>query len=251
MADPTELLSLKGKRALITGPVRGIGLATARLFHAAGAELVLADKDAKDCDALADELGAVSLPTDVASAAELEFLAANCGDIDVLVCNAGVPGPVGPMNHASAEDRHLLFAINMQHPLLLSGLLAPAMAKRGVGSIVLLSSIAGQRGNAAVGLYGMTKAAISQLARNLAVEWGPRGVRANAIAPGLVATDWADAIIGNPAARDRRLQATPLRRIGQPEEIASLALFLAGDASSFITGQTIVADGGTLISDGN
>lgn len=250
MSDPDALFSLRGKRALVTGPVRGIGLAIARLFHAAGAELVLADKDGAGCDRLADELAATSLPTDVADPRALERLVGACGAIDVLVCNAGMPGPAGPMHEASPDERERLFAVNLTHPLLLAGLLAQPMAQRG-GSIVLLSSIAGLRGNAAVGLYGMTKAAVSQLARNLAVEWGPHGLRANAIAPGLVETDWAEAIIGNPAAEQRRMQQTPLRRLAQPGEIAAVALFLASEASSFITGQTIVADGGTLISDGN
>ena len=171
--------------------------------------------------------------------------------LDVLVCNAGVPGPAGPMQEASAHERERLFAINLHHPLLLSGLLAPAMAQRGGGSIVLLSSIAGLRGNAAIGLFGLTKAAVSQLARNLAAEWGPRGVRANAIAPGLVNTDWAQAIIGDAAAEQRRMQQTPLHRTAQPREIASVALFLNCEASSFITGQTSWPDGGTYISDGN
>lgn len=251
MSDSTDLQSLKGRRALITGPTRGIGLAIARLFRQAGAELVLADKQAEACEDLASELSAVSLPTDVADPDDLEHLADGCGEIDILVCNAGIAGRGGPMHEAPAEERERLFATNMQHPLLLTGLLAPRMVQRGKGSIVLLSSIAGLRGTAAIGLYGMTKAAVSQLARNLAVEWGPHGIRANAIAPGLVATEWADVIIGNSAAKEKRLQATPLRRVAEPNEIASVALFLASDASSFITGQTIVADGGTLISDGN
>jgi len=125
------------------------------------------------------------------------------------------------------------------------------MAARGRGSIVLLSSIAGLRGNAMLGHYGMTKAALAQLARNLAVEWGPSGVRANAIAPGLIATEWAGAILSSPDRAERRLGLTPLRRAGSPEEIAATALYLASDAGGFTTGQTIVVDGGTLISDGS
>lgn len=251
MPDLADLYSLDGRRALITGPTRGIGLAIAKLFAQAGAQLVLADLDAAACDALAGELGGTSFPTDVSDRSALQRLADSCGDIDILVCNAGIPGPVGPMHEASDKEREKLYATNLQHPLILSGLLAPQMAARRSGTIVLLSSIAGLRGNAAIGHYGIAKAAVSQLARNLAVEWGPNGVRANCIAPGLVATNWADAIIGNPAARDKRLSQTPLRRVGEPHEIASIALFLASEASSFITGQTIVADGGTLISDGN
>ncbi|HSG57564.1 MAG TPA: SDR family oxidoreductase, partial [Paracoccaceae bacterium] len=171
--------------------------------------------------------------------------------IDVLVCNAGIAGPPGPMHKLAEDDRRRLLAVNLEHPLILSSLIAPSMAARGGGSIVLMSSIAGMRGNAAIGMYGMTKAAVAQLARNLAVEWGPQGVRANAIAPGLIATDWAAAILADDSAAERRLGLTPLRRAGDPAEIAATALFLASQASSFITGQTIVADGGTLITDGN
>lgn len=251
MSDAAGFFDLGGRRVLVTGPARGIGLAIARLFASAGAELVLADVDAGACDALTVELGATSIPTNVADRASLEKLARTCGDVDVMVCNAGIAGPPGPMNRVSDTDRERLFAVNMEHPLNLSGLIAPRMAERGSGSIVLLSSIAGLRGNGAIGLYGMTKAAVSQLARNLAVEWGPSGVRANAVAPGLVATEWAEAIIGNPEARKKRLGATPLRRVAEPEEIASVALFLACSASSFVTGQTLVVDGGTTISDGS
>ncbi len=251
MPDLVDLYSLKSQTALVTGPTRGIGLAIAKLFAEAGAGLVLADIDAPACDALAAELGGTSIPTDVSDDGALRSLAAECRSIDVLVCNAGIAGPAGPMHTASEAELATLYATNLHHPVTLTGLLAPQMAERGSGAIVLLSSIAGLRGNAAIGHYGITKAGLSQLARNLAVEWGPSGVRANCVAPGLVATEWADAIIGNPVAHGKRLAQTPLRRVAKPCEIASVALFLASEASSFITGQTIVADGGTLISDGN
>jgi NAD(P)-dependent dehydrogenase (short-subunit alcohol dehydrogenase family) len=251
MPDLTQLYGLDGRTALITGPTKGIGLETARLFHAAGAKLVLADVDGSACKSLAAELDALAVPTDVRDPDALVKLAEKAGPVDVLVCNAGIPGPVAPMHEVSDDQRLDLFATNMEHPLKLSGFIAPAMAQRGKGSIILLSSIAGLRGNARLGLYGMTKAALAQLARNLAVEWGPSGVRANAIAPGLIETEWAKAILTDPTAAERRLGMTPLRRAGMPKEIAATALFLASDAAGFITGQTIVADGGTTISDGN
>lgn len=254
MADLASLFSLTGKSALITGPVSGIGLATARLFAEAGAKLILIDKDAAGCKALADELGGIAITADLRDPGAIGELAASpdvARGVDVLVCNAGIAGEALPMHEMSEASREDLFAINLLHPLRLCNAIAPQMAGRGGGSIILLSSIAGLRGNARLGTYGITKAALAQLARNLAVEWGPRGVRANAIAPGLIATDWADAIIGNPEAAQRRLAQTPLRRIGTPQEIAATALYLASDAGAFTTGQTIVVDGGTLITDGN
>lgn len=254
MDDLRRIYGLEGRTALITGPTKGIGLAIARLFAAAGAQLILAGNERHACNALSEELSGISIPTDVADPAALRTLAKraeSAGGVDVLVCNAGIAGPEGPMHALEESERDRLFATNLEHPMRLTALLAPAMAARGRGSIVLLSSIAGLRGTAGLGVYGITKAAIAQLARNLAVEWGPRGVRSNAIAPGLIRTEWADAVIGDPRTAERRLGLTPLRRVGTPAEIAATALFLASDAAGFITGQTIVADGGTLITDGN
>lgn len=254
MSDPASLFSLAGRTALITGPARGIGLAIARLFAAAGARLVLVDKDADECAALARELGGTAHAADLSEAAAIRDLVAlpqlETG-VDVLVCNAGIPGSPSAMHETSEAEREALYAINLLHPLRLCNAIAPRMAAAGGGSIILMSSLAGLRGNARLGHYGMTKASLAQLARNLAVEWGPHGIRANAIAPGLIETGWAAGIVGNPDAAKRRLGLTPLRRMGTPTEIAGTALYLASDAGAFTTGQTIVVDGGTLISDGN
>jgi len=126
-------------------------------------------------------------------------------------------------------------------------MVCPGMAERGTGSVIITSSIAAFRGDAVLGVYGISKVAETALVRNLAVEWGPQGVRANAIAPGLVKTDFAKALWEDPKRLARVEQTTPLRRIGAPEDIAGVAHFLASDAAAFVTGQTIVADGGLTI----
>ena len=171
--------------------------------------------------------------------------------MDTLLCNAGIQGPAGPLGQVSDDDWQAVMDTNLRSAVRLCNALAPRMAARGGGSLVLMASIAALRGNRAIGLYGLSKAALAQLARNLAVEWGPANVRANAIAPGLIRTPLADGLLADAAFMARRLQATPLRRVGEPHEVAGLAVLLASRAGAFITGQTLVADGGTLISDGS
>jgi NAD(P)-dependent dehydrogenase (short-subunit alcohol dehydrogenase family) len=174
-----------------------------------------------------------------------------CQRIDILVCNAGVQGPAGPLGESSDADWQRVMDTNLRSALWLCSAVIPAMAARGAGSVILMSSIAGIRGNKSIGLYRLSKAALAQLARNLAVEWGPAGVRVNAISPGLIRTALAEPLLTNSAFMERRLALTPLRRIGEPHEIAGAVVLLASRAGAFITGHNLVIDGGTTISDGN
>jgi NAD(P)-dependent dehydrogenase (short-subunit alcohol dehydrogenase family) len=258
MASPSSLFSLDGKVALVTGAGQGLGIAIASALGAHGAAVVLADLDAAACESAAAGLcargvDAVAVTCDVGDATAIDRLVRIAlgwrGRIDILVCNAGIQGPAGPLGAVTDADWERVFDVNLRGCARLANHLLPAMARHETSSVVFMSSIAGLRGNRSIGLYGMTKAALSQLARNLAVEWGPRGVRINAIAPGLIRTPLAADLVAAPEFMMRRLAATPLRRIGEPHEIAGVAVMLASAAGGFITGQTLVVDGGTLISD--
>lgn len=255
-----RLFALDGQVALVTGAAGGLGRAIALAYAQHGARLVLSDREgdglhevAAQCASLGAAVHAVA--ADLAEPAQVQRLAeqaqAAFGRIDLLVCNAGMQGPAGPLLAVPAEDWARVFQVNLASAHALCAALVPAMGARGHGRVVLMASIAALRGNGAIGLYGLSKAALAQMARNLAVEWGPRGVCVNAIAPGLIRTPLADGLMANAAFMARRLAATPLRRVGEPHEVAGVAVMLASAAGGFITGQTLVVDGGTLISDGS
>jgi NAD(P)-dependent dehydrogenase (short-subunit alcohol dehydrogenase family) len=169
------------------------------------------------------------------------------GRVDILVCNAAINPVYGPMSSLSDEAFDKIMATNVRSTFQLCNLVRPHMESEGGGAVVILSSIAGLRGNAVIGAYGMSKAAEAALARNLAVELGPKNIRVNALAPGLIKTDFARALWEDPERLAQAEEQTPLRRIGTPEDIAGVALFLASDAGAYVTGQTIVADGGETI----
>ncbi|WP_275630051.1 SDR family oxidoreductase [Pseudomonas sp. 273] len=256
----SELFSLAGKAALVTGATRGIGLAIAREYGRAGARLAISSESAADCERtvmlLAEEgIEAIALPADLRDRRAVDELAgqalARLGGLDALVCNAGVAPHMGPIATASDADWELTLTVNLRSALWLANALLPAMAARGGGSVVLMASIAGVRGNRGLGLYGLAKAGLAQLARNLAVEWGPANIRVNAISPGVIHTEFARPLTDNPEVMQRRLALTPLRRVGRPEEVSALALLLAAPGGAFISGQNLIVDGGTTIGDGN
>jgi NAD(P)-dependent dehydrogenase (short-subunit alcohol dehydrogenase family) len=257
----SQLFDLKGKTALITGGSSGIGFAIAEAFVSCGARVLIAGDQPQMLDEARNALNAragastLSRVVDLSSRAAAEELAngaiQDLGQIDILVSNAGMEGHVGPIGDVDDAVYRKTFQVNLDAAVWLSAKLAPHMAARGGGSIILMSSLSAMRGNGAIGVYSLTKAALIQLARTLAVEWGPRNVRANAIVPGLIETPFAKPLMENDAFMERRLQATPLRRVGQPAEIAGTAVYLASGAGAFTTGQAIVVDGGTLISDGS
>jgi NAD(P)-dependent dehydrogenase (short-subunit alcohol dehydrogenase family) len=255
-----RLFDLTGQTALVTGGTQGLGLAIAEALAEQGARVIVSDLDVAACERVAAGLRSrgllvEGLAADLAHGAEVERLAAlvqaTFGGIDILVSNAGIQGPSGPLAAATDDDWQRVIEVNLRAAARLTSHLIPPMAARRGGSVVLMSSIAGLRGNGAIGLYGLSKAALAQLARNLAVEWGPQGVRVNAVSPGLIRTPLATGLLGDEAFMARRLQATPLRRVGEPQEIAGVVVMLASQAGGFITGQNLVVDGGTTISDGS
>jgi NAD(P)-dependent dehydrogenase (short-subunit alcohol dehydrogenase family) len=222
--------------------------------------VVVSGEDAAACEQAASVLRAEGLVAsgvrcDVADRAQVDALAAQVierhGRIDVLVCNAGIAPHMGPIATASADDYERTMTVNLRSALWLTSAVIPHMARGGGGSVVLMSSIAGIRGNRGLGVYSLSKAGLAALARNLAVEWGPLQIRVNAISPGVVQTEFARPLTDNDAAMQRRLALTPLRRTGTPEEIAAAVLYLASPAGAFVTGHNLIVDGGTTIGDGS
>ena len=253
----TAMFDLTGKIALITGSSRGIGKAIAEAYARQGAKVVITSRKLDACEAVAAQINeenfdapgeAMAIACNVSDADQLKALVgevmAAWGRIDILVCNAAVNPYHGPMSGIDDSAWEKILQVNVTNVLKLCNMVLPDMAARRDGAVILISSVGGLKGSMNLGAYAVSKAADMQLARNLAIEWGPYNIRANAIAPGLIKTDFARALWEDPKARARAEAAYPLGRLGEPEDIAGTAILLASDAGSFITGQTLVVDGG-------
>lgn len=257
---PSNLFDLTGKVALITGSSKGIGRAIAEEMARQGAQVVISSRKADACQEVADAINAetggepgsaVAIPAHIGHKEELERLVnetrEKLGRIDILVCNAAVNPYYGPMRELPDSAFEKVLGVNIMSNHWLAQLVLPEMVERNDGVIIVVSSVGGLKGSADLGAYCISKAADLQLVRNLAVENGPHNVRVNAISPGLIRTDFARALWENPDVLKRRTAGDPLRRIGEPEEVAGIAVYLASRAGTFTTGQNFVIDGGSTI----
>jgi NAD(P)-dependent dehydrogenase (short-subunit alcohol dehydrogenase family) len=253
-----NLFDLSGRVAVVTGSSRGIGRAIAERLAEHGAKVVISSRKQDACDAVASALNArhgagtaIAVAANISSKDALQAMTDRAnqtfGRIDVLVCNAASNPYYGPMAGIADEQFRKILDNNILSNHWLVSMTAPQMQARRDGSIIIVSSIGGLRGSSVIGAYCISKAADMQLARNLAVELGPHNIRVNCIAPGLIRTDFAKALWDNPELLAARNAETPLRRIGEPDEIAGAAVYLASPASRFMTGQSLVIDGGVTI----
>jgi len=250
-----SLFSLAGKVAIVTGSSRGIGRAIAERLAEHGAKVVISSRKPEPCAEVRDAINAahgagaaISIPANISSKEALRHLVEETmrqlGRVDIVVCNAASNPYYGPLAGIEDDQFRKILENNVIANHWLINFAVPQMIERKEGSIIIVSSIGGLRGSPGIGAYNVSKAADFQLARNLAVEYGPHNVRVNCIAPGLIKTDFARALWEDPENLRRRTESTPLRRIGDPDEIAGAAVFLASRAGAFMTGQSLVIDGG-------
>ncbi|HTX03584.1 MAG TPA: SDR family oxidoreductase [Candidatus Acidoferrales bacterium] len=250
------MFDLHGRVAVITGSTRGIGFAIAQRMAEFGANVVISSRKEDACVEAADAITnaggtALAIPANIGDRDALQKLVdrtiAKWGKIDILVCNAAINPHFGPLQTIEDSAFDKIMASNVRSNLWLCNMVIPQMAERKDGAVVVISSIAGLKGNKMLGAYGISKAADFELVRNLAVEWGNANVRVNAIAPSIVRTDFARALWENPETYKEAVERYPLGRIGEPDDIAGVAIFLASRAGAFVTGQVIVVDGGVTI----
>lgn len=241
-------LGLEGKTAVITGAGGGIGRALARAFAGQGTRVILLDRDEERTAPLVAELGndAFTLACDLSKADEIAAAAQKvetAGGADILVNNAGILRP-GPLESVSEADWSAMLAVNLTGYLAAAQAFGKGMINRGDGALVHVASIAGSHPQPASGAYSASKAAILMLSRQLAFEWGPKGIRSNTVSPGLVRTPLSEPFYRDEAVKEKREAMVPLRRIATPDDMADAALFLASRRASYVSGQDIVVDGG-------
>jgi NAD(P)-dependent dehydrogenase (short-subunit alcohol dehydrogenase family) len=253
-----SLFDLKGKTAIITGSSRGIGRAIAEAMADQGARVVISSRKPGPCQEVADDINkkhgdgtAIAIPANISSKEDLQAMVdetnKSFGRIDIVVCNAASNPYYGPMTGISDDAFTKILQNNIISNHWLIQMVAPQMRERKDGAIIIVSSIGGLRASPVIGAYNISKAADFQLARNLAAEFGADNIRVNCIAPGLIKTDFAKALWDNPETLKRALTGTPLKRIGEPEEIAGAAVYLASKAGAYMTGQMMVVDGGATV----
>lgn len=251
----TQLFDLTGKVAIVTGGSKGIGKSMAGALAAHGATVVVSSRKQDQCEETAAEIndagGAGRAHAIAAHAGRREELAAlvaktraDHGPIDVVIGNAAVNPHYGPISEIPDSAWEKIMATNVQSNLWLARLVVGDMVEKGNGSLIFTSSIGAFKPSPTLGTYGISKLALIGLVRNLALEFGPKGVRANAICPGLIKTDFARALWEDASAEKRVSEDTPLRRLGDPGDLAGAAVFLASDASGYVTGQAMTVCGG-------
>jgi NAD(P)-dependent dehydrogenase (short-subunit alcohol dehydrogenase family) len=252
-APAASAFDLTGKAALVTGSTRGIGLAIAEALTRHGARVAVSSRRPEACERAREQIvalggEAIGVPCNVSFKEQLQALVDATleafGGIDVLICNAGINPYFGPLAEITDDAYDRIMNTNVRSNLWLCNMVLPQMAARGGGAAVIVSSIAALGGTRWLGAYGISKAADVALARNLAVEWGPKNVRVNCLAPGIIKTEFARALYEDPAVEARALRKYPLGRLGEPDDVAGAAVFLASRAGAFVTGQTLVIDGG-------
>jgi len=253
-----NLFDLTGKVAIVTGSSRGIGKASAEALADHGAKVVISSRKQDACDPVAAAINArhgegtaIAVAANISDKAALQHLVDETrrafGQIDILVGNAASNPYYGPLADIADDQFRKILDNNILSNHWLIQMVAPEMCTRKDGAIIIISSIGGLRGSPVIGAYNVSKAADFQLARNYAVEYGPDNVRVNCIAPGLIKTDFARALWEDPEREKATNRSTPLRRIGQPHEIAGAVVYLASPAAAFMTGQAMVIDGGVTI----
>ncbi len=245
--------SLEGKVALVAGGSRGIGQASALAFAEAGADVVVSSRKLPDLEVVAEEIRArgrkgLAIAAHIAKMEELKDLVekvmAEFGRIDILMNNAGTNPYYGPIIDAEERAWDVTMSVNLKGPFLLSQMVAKIMREQGGGSIVNTASVGGIRPGGQQGIYSVTKAALIMLTKVMAKEWGQYNIRVNAIAPGVIKTRLSEALWKEPAVGEAAARRTALGRLGEVEDVARTVLYLASDASSYITGETIIIDGG-------